>query len=428
MFSNMETSNAFFIKYPLHLSFRNPLMTLSADLLKLFALNSNFHLKDYPEKNRKYLNLESYQEAQNGISQWAGYAPTPLRQLDKLEKNLKVAKIWYKDESSRFGLNSFKALGGAYAVMNLLKGLIVKKGLADKVRNEDLLNGKYADFAKTVTVTSATDGNHGRSVAWGASLCGCSCVIYIHEHVSDERKKAIEQYEAEVVRVKGNYDFSVSEAESDAKKYSRFVVSDTTYPGYIEIPCDVMQGYTVMVQEVLDNIPDEPPTHIFIQVGVGGLPAAIAAHCWETYGKNCPKIILVEPENAACMYESLKNGEPVAVEGDLDTMMAGLACGEVSIIAFEILKDITTASLVISDDAAIAVMKGFADGQYGDKIVAGESAVAGCAGLMLCRDNSELSEKLGLDESSRILLFGTEGATDPKIYKQITGKTPEEIL
>src|SRR5690606_35466744 len=189
-----------------------------------------------------------------------------------------------------------------------------------------------------ITVTCATDGNHGRSVAWGAHLFGCKCVIYVHETVSKGRKDAIASYGAEVRVVPGNYDDAVRKAASDAQANGWFVVTDTSYEGYTSVPRDVMQGYTIMAEESMQQI-KQTPTHIFVQGGVGGLAAAVCAHYWEKQGSERPRFIVAEPDRADCLYRSAKAGKPVAVHGALDTIMAGLACGEVSIIAWDILSE-----------------------------------------------------------------------------------------
>jgi len=390
---------------------------------------SNTHVRKgiMGPKQHAVLSPAAHKAAISEIQKWPGYAPTPLRDLAGLAEIANLSKIWYKDEAGRFGLGSFKALGGAYAVMRLLKKQLSDKGI--QASTEDILNGNYAEHIKQITVTCATDGNHGRSVAWGAQRFGCGCVIFIHKTVSVGRAEAIAQYGAEVVRVDGNYDDSVREAAKQASDKGWFVVSDTSYPGYMDVPRDVMQGYTVMVAEALAQIPqDTPPTHVFVQGGVGGLAAAVAAQVWDTYGAARPRLILAEPEDAACLFESAKAGEPVVVHGDLDTIMAGLACGEVSLLAWDILDEAIDDFLVIPDSAAVTMMRLLADGTNGDKgFVAGESAVAGLASCLAARNVPELAKTMELGPQSRVLIFGSEGATDPTLYTELVGRTPEEV-
>lgn len=375
------------------------------------------------------LNMDEHAKTFAEISAWPGYAETPLVRLDGLAARTGFKSIHYKDEGGRFGLGSFKALGGAYAVLRLLgKEIADKTGKAD-ISAADIVAGQHNDIVSQVTVTCATDGNHGRSVAWGASLFGCDCVIYIHSTVSESRRDAIAAYGAEVVRTPGNYDDSVREAAADAQSYGRFVVSDTSYDGYMDVPRDVMQGYTVMVAEALNQLPaGERPTHIFVQGGVGGLAAAICAHVWEAWGPDRPRFVVVEPDQADCLYQSARSGGPTVVEGALDTIMAGLACGEVSLLAWDILDAGADAFSAITDRAAADCMRLLAAPAEGDvPIVAGESAVAGLAGALIARHNPEAATVLGLDGDSRLLVFGSEGATDPKMYQDIVGRSSEAV-
>lgn len=374
------------------------------------------------ERQRTILSQEAMAEAREEIRTWPGYAPTPLVELPGLAGAADIGHLYYKDEAKRFGLNSFKALGGAYAVLRLLK-----KHLPEGVSSADLLAGQHREEAARITVCCATDGNHGRSVAWGAQQFGARCVIYLHPTVSQGREDAISRYGAEIRRVPGNYDDSVRQAAKDAEANGWFVVSDTSYPGYMTVPRDVMQGYTVMIDEAVQQLP-EPPTHCFVQGGVGGLAAATLAQLWEAYGPARPRVIVVEPDKAACLFESARVGSPTGVHGELDTLMAGLACGEVSLLAWEVLEDGIDDFMTVSDEAAVEAMKLLAKGIGGDApLVAGESAVAGLAALLIARQNPALSEALGLDADSRVLLIGSEGATDEEVYQQLVGRPSAEI-
>jgi len=266
------------------------------------------------------------------------------------------------------------------------------------------------------------------TIAWGAQQFGCPCIIYIHSDVSEGRKSAIEHYGAEVIRIDGNYDDSVRIADEEASKHNRIVVSDTSYPGYTDIPADVMRGYTVLADEALDQIGDKPPTHVFLQGGVGGFAAAITRRIRDRCTNAQPKIIVVEPDQAACIYESIKSGKPVTVHGDLATIMAGLACGEVSLIAFNTLLNEIDDVLVIPDETAISTMQILANGSAGDApFVSGESGVTGLAGFILAKANTELCASLQLNDNSRILVISTEGATDPIVYESLVGKPAHEV-
>lgn len=360
------------------------------------------------------------------IGGWPGYAPTPLLALPGLAAELGVAALQYKDEGGRFGLGSFKALGGAYAVARLLQAEL-SRTLGRAVPMDEVTGRAYPEEAARITVCCATDGNHGRSVAWGAQNFGCNCVIFIHATVSEARKAAIEAYGAEVRRCAGNYDDSVREAQETATREGWFVVSDTSYPGYMDIPKDVMQGYEVMAAEAFDAL-DQPPTHVFLQTGVGGMAAAVAAQAVRRWGAERPRIVLCDPDRSACWLESIRAGRPTAVEGDLDTLMAGLACGEVSALAWEILREHADAVMALTDVAAVAEMRRLARPVAGDPaIVAGESAVAGLAGLTAAMGDEEARAMLGLDAQSRVVVFGTEGDTDTALYEELVGLSGDAV-
>ena len=380
----------------------------------------------YGERQRQVLAPAACAEARREILTWPGYALTPLHELPALAAAAGLGRLWYKDEDARFGLHSFKALGGAYAVSRVLLTAIARE-TGVRATTADLLAGRYRGLTDNITVTCATDGNHGRSVAWGAQQFGCRCVIYIHATVSEGRKRAIERFGAEVVRTAGHYDDSIREAARDAAEHGRIVVSDTSYPGYMDIPRYVMQGYTVLADEAIGQLP-ERPSHVFLQGGVGGFAAAVIARFWEHHGSERPRMVVVEPDRAACILASIRAGEPTPVEGDLDTVMAGLACGEVSLLAWEILAEGVDDVLAVSDEAAIEAMRLLADGAAGDPpLVAGESAVTGLVGALLARRDPDLAAALELDGNSRVLVIGTEGATDPEVYRQLVGRPAEEV-
>jgi len=384
----------------------------------------------YGQVRTQVMNQASFHAALDEISSWPGYAPTPLVSLDHLAKEMGVAKIYYKDERGRFGLGSFKALGGAYAVANVLRENIAKATGLKHVSSAQLLSGEFKDIIEASTVTCATDGNHGRSVAWGAQLFGCHCVIYVHEFVSQGRRDAIAQYGAEVREVKGNYDDAVRHTAITAAAEGWTVVSDTSYPGYREIPLDVMHGYGVMAAEVVAQMKGtEPPTHVFAQAGVGAMAAAVCANFWLQWGEKRPRFIVVEPTEADCVLRSLEAGKQVVVDGSLDTVMAGLACGEVSDLGWAILQGGVNACAAIDDAYALDAMRLLASPQGGDQaVVAGETGGVGLGALLAARDHAHIKQTLGLDANSRVLLLGSEGDTDPVIYKQVVGREAAEVL
>jgi diaminopropionate ammonia-lyase len=383
----------------------------------------------YGAQRAAVMSRERFDAALAEISSWPGYAPTPLHRLDALAATLGLTSLWYKDERGRFGLGSFKALGGAYAVANVLRNRVMAARGLPNVASQQLLSGAFADIVRGATVTCATDGNHGRSVAWGAQLFGCRCVIFVHEHVSQGRRDAIAKYGAEVREVKGNYDDAVRHAAATAKANGWTVVSDTSYPGYRDIPLDVMHGYGVMAAEIAQQLGDAPPTHVFAQAGVGALAAAVCASFWLRWAEARPRFVVVEPLHADCVYRSLEAGRPVVVGGSLDTVMAGLACGEVSELAWEILHGGANAAVALDDAYALQAMRLLASPAASDPpIVAGETGGAGLGALLAARDYPEIAATLALDATSRVLLLGSEGDTDPAIYRQVVGRTAQEVL
>ncbi len=400
-----------------------PLPALTAECLRNPAADRQ---APYGERRSTILGAAALAQAERELTHWQGYAATPLHALPALAQALGVAAVHYKDEGSRFGLGSFKALGGAYAVARLLCRELGAR-LGRELSTQDLLTPELRALCAGITVTCATDGNHGRSVAWGAQLFGCRCVIYIHATVSEGRKAAIAHYGAEVVRTPGNYDDAVRQADADARLQGRFVISDTSYPGYMDVPRDVMQGYQLMVQEAAQQLAQRP-THIFVQAGVGGLAAAVCGYFWERDGSERPVFVVVEPDRADCLTQSAKAGRLTAVTGDIDTLMAGLACGEVSHLAWEILEHGTDGFCVINDQAAVEAMRLLAHPLGNDPvIVAGESAVAGVAAAVAACQSDANRQVLGLTADSRILFFGSEAATDPQLYEQLVGESADAV-
>jgi diaminopropionate ammonia-lyase len=327
-----------------------------------------------------------FRRAKAEITAWDGFAVTSLRDLPRWAVDAGVATIRMKDESSRFGLGSFKSLGGAYAVANLVRDAAARS-------------------AGPITVTCATDGNHGRSVAWGARRFGCRCVIFVHEHVAQWRVDAIAAFGADIQRVPGTYDDAVRACTEQAEKWGWSIASDTSWPGYTEVPRAIMQGYRIMADEAADQWIGPPPTHVFVQGGVGGAAAAVSVHARARFTP-VPKLIVVEPDRAACLLASARAGALTAIPGDLDTVMAGLACGEPSLLAWQELERAAAAFMAIPDESASETVCFLME----DGIHAGESGVAGLSGYLLAAQNMQARSMLGLTEESRILVFNTEGA------------------
>jgi len=358
-----------------------------------------------------------FRRARAEIASWPGYAVTPLLDLASVAAGAGIGAVRLKDEAPRFGLGSFKALGGAYAVAMALAAELARRGVAPQADSGDLVAGTYLDTTRAITVTCATDGNHGRSVAWGAQRFGCRCVIYVHATVSQGRVDAIARYGAEVRRVPGTYDDAVRQAARDAEANGWFVISDTSYEGYTTVPVDVMQGYRLMAAEALEQWEGAPPTHCFVQGGVGGAAAAVSVQLRTTLSPR-PMFVVAEPDRAACLLASAEAGEPVAIPGDLDTLMAGLACGEPSILAWQELSRAADAFMAVPDEAAVDCMRLLAR----QGIVAGESGVAGLAALLLAAADPAARAALSLGRDSRVLLFSTEGATDPELYARLVSE------
>ncbi|MFD1797276.1 diaminopropionate ammonia-lyase [Paracoccus aurantiacus] len=352
---------------------------------------------------------------------------TPLHALPGLAAELGIGALYLKDEGHRLGLGSFKALGGAYALMVLVQREAARK-LGRPVGIEELLSDEIREIAAAMTFACATDGNHGRSVAQGAQMMGARAVIFVHSGVSEARIAAIEAFGAEIVSVSGNYDDSVAEAARVARAEGWTILSDTSWPGYEEIPGLVMQGYTAMVKEILTALP-HPPTHVFLQAGVGGFAAAVAGHLALEFGADRPHVTIVEPARAACIFDSARTGKPVTVAGQPPTVMAMLECYAPSLVALRILERVADGFMLIDEESAPAIMRRLSDPAEGDPpVVAGESGGAGLAGLLAALDDASVAAAIGLDAGSRVLAINTEGATDPALYTRIVGQSPEAVL
>jgi diaminopropionate ammonia-lyase len=368
---------------------------------------SNGHLWKHTEfiQNKNYsfdkteilksLSIKEIDEAYSGISNWKGYSKTPLLELNKLTKELKLNKIFYKDESKRFDLKSFKALGGAYAVEKVSKG------------NKDIV------------VATATAGNHGRSVAWGAKRLGLKCKIFISEFVSDARGKAMADLGADVVKVKGNYEKSLIECIKQSTNNDWQIVQDVAWKDYMTVPKYTMAGYTVMMKEIVDQIKNDQITHIILQAGVGGMAGAMVAGI-ARYLKNIPEIIVVEPDSAACVMESIKTGKIEKIDIERESLMGGMSCGEVSLVPWEILKNSVKYCISLPDDDIAKTMKLLGNASFSnEKIIAGENSAPGVISLITICEDEKIKENLKLNRDSNILLIGCEGDTDQAMYQKL---------
>lgn len=363
-------------------------------------------------------------EARAFHAQLPGYEMTPLKSLHQLASRLGLGSIWVKDESKRMRLNAFKALGGSFAIYRYICQQVGRPRLSF----DDLMSADVRAALGDVTFTSATDGNHGKGLAWACRKLSFPCVIYVHKNTSQARIDAIAAYGAEVRVVDGNYDEAVRQCERDARANGWQVVSDTSWPGYEDIPMWVMQGYTSLLGETQEQFAAQGilrPTHIFLQAGVGAFAAAMIAFYKKLFGADAPLSVVVEPRAAACLYESMRagDGQPHSVGGDLDTIMAGLACGEPSPLAWQVLWDCADFVVTVPDYVAAKGMRMYGVPLRGDPfVISGESGavtLGALAFIMQYEGAAALREQLRLDENARVLLINTEGNTDPDYFRNV---------
>jgi len=357
-----------------------------------FINNENFKFDRL--KILEILNKDLLEDAYKTISKWQKYQPTPLESLNKLSKELNLDNIFYKDESKRFGLKSFKALGGAYAVEKITKG---KKG---------------------ITVSTATAGNHGKSVAWGAQKLGIDCKIFISENVSETRADEMRNLGAEVIRVKGNYENSLNVCKEESKSKNWEIIQDVAWPDYELVPKFTMAGYSTMIKEISVQT-NKYITHIFMQAGVGGMAAGLIAGV-ANYFKKVPKIIIVEPENANCVMQSIKNNSPTRVDIKKESIMGGMSCGEVSLVPWQILNNSVNSCISVSDKFVSQTVAMLADKVLSDiSIIGGECSTPGITSLISCCNNEETKSALEINKNSNILLIGCEGSADMELYQKL---------
>jgi diaminopropionate ammonia-lyase len=393
----------------------------------MLLLNDNVdHGKPLEISDAVTLGLEAAANVERFLSLRQGHRETPLVSLAHLARDIGVGSVHIKDEGHRLGLGSFKALGGSYAVIRLVLEEASRQ-LGSDVDITQLHSPEVRAVASRITVSCATDGNHGRSVAQGAQLVGAHCAIFIHSGVSEERAAAISRFGAEIIKVNGNYDDSVAEASRVAGEKGWLTVSDTSWPGYERIPGFVMQGYTALLREAVRLLP-EKPTHVFIQAGVGGIAAAVAGYFSLLYGDQRPFFTVVDPSRAACLYESARAGKPVKIKHGEATVMAMLECYEPSLVAWRILSRAADAFMTVEEEEAVDIMKRLANPLAGDPaIVAGESGGVGLAALIKVAQDPAQRAKLKLGPESRVFLVNTEGATDPALYEKLVGVSPQEV-
>ena len=371
--------------------------------------------------------LSEVRKARTFHESFPQYTTTPLAKLEQMAAYLGLGSIYVKDESYRFGLNAFKVLGGSFAMARYIAGQTGKdvSELPYSVLTSDALRQAFGQ----ATFFTATDGNHGRGVAWAANKLGQKAVVYMPKGSTRTRLENIRRENATATIEECNYDECVRMAAAAAAETPNgVVVQDTAWDGYEEIPAWIMQGYGTMAMEADEQLAGygcSRPTHVFVQAGVGSLAGAVQGYFANRFPENPPKVVVVEAEAAACLYKGAKKGDGSIqiVDGDMPTIMAGLACGEPNTISWDILTNHVDTFVAAPDWVAAKGMRMLSAPLKGDpQVVSGESGAAPfgvLACIMLMEDYKELQEHLGLDENSKVLLFSTEGDTDPERYKNI---------
>lgn len=355
------------------------------------------------------------------------YKPTPLVSLPELAARLKVSNLFVKDESYRFGLNAFKGLGASFAIAKIISQ-VIGNDMVDL--DFTVLNSESARAKVTsLTMVTATDGNHGKGVAWATNLFGCKAKVFMPKGSKQCRADAIKNINNTSVEITDlNYDDTVRLASKYAEKHGYYLVQDTGFPGYRDIPNYITQGYTTMAKEAIAQLAGyniEKPTHVFLQAGVGSMAGGVLGYMANYYNTIPPVTTIVEPATVACIFKSVEagTGTPQSIEGNPETIMAGLNCGEPNPYTWPVLRDYASFYARCSDWVTEYGMKTLAKPIGKDKaIVSGESGAVG-TGLIavLCLDDkyNYFKDLLGLDETSSVLVFSTEGNTDPEVYDSI---------
>jgi len=388
--------------------------------------NLKFIANHLPGTDDPYLQMMSKDEmtkARNFHRSFPQYRETPLADLREMAKVLGVSRICVKDESWRFGLNSFKVLGGAYSMGRYLAEELGRN--ITELPYSVLTSDAFRRELGTATFISATDGNHGRGVAWTARELGQRCIILMPKGTTKARYDNIAKLGAEVTIEDLNYDECVRKAASLADSYEHgVIVQDTSWEGYEDIPAWIMQGYGVMSDEAAEQMA-EKPTHIFVQAGVGAMAGSAVGYFAALYPEDPPKMIIVEPNKADCMFRGAAegSGRRYVVTGEMDSIMAGLACGEPCELGWDLMKNHAFGFVSADDSMTCRGMRMLAGNFKEDPhVVSGESGAAGFgafASIMLEEGLSDVRQELGLDENSKVLCFSTEGDTDPVRYREI---------
>lgn len=402
-----------------------------------WAANPNPALGESTRSLDAILPVGALEAARSFHRQIPGFRYSPFKGLSGLAAMLGLGGLWVKDEAERLRLSSFKVLGGSFAIYKYLEQRL---GLdAGELTFAELTSAETRERLGEITFATATDGNHGRGVAWAASKLGQRCVVYVHSKTASARVRSIESHGARVEVVDGTYDDAVRQVDEHAKQYGWQVISDTSWPGYEEIPTWIMQGYSTLFSEAQEQMAAQgltKPSHVFIQAGVGALAASCVSFFHRLFGRDAPKCVVVEPSSAACLLASARagDGQPHNFPGDLDTIMAGLACGDPSPIAWDLLWDRADVFAAVPDYVAAKGMRVFGVPLDGDPVViSGESGAVTLGALMFVmetRGGAELKEDLGLGPDSQVLLVNSEGNTDPDYFRRVVWEgvnaVPEE--
>jgi diaminopropionate ammonia-lyase len=401
-------------------------------------MNETFKLVHFERKRNEkhpldFINVDVAKEVMSFHQSFPMYTETPLRHMKNLARELGLGSIYVKDESYRFGLNAFKVLGGSFAIGNFLAKKLNRS--ISEMPYEKLVSEEVRKELGDMVFVTATDGNHGRGVAWTANQLKQHSVVYMPKGSSQERLNNIIAEGADASITEFNYDGAVRLANKMAEENGWVMVQDTAWEGYEDIPTWIIQGYSTMgleAYEQLSRLGEDKPTHIFLQAGVGSMAAAITGLFASIYGEDRPIITIVEPNKADCIYRTAEanDGKLRFVTDDMDTLMAGLACGEPCTIGWNILRDYADNFISCPDFTAAEGMRILGNPPRGDeRVISGESGAAtlGCVAEIMTNENlAWMREKLRLDENSRVLFFSTEGDTDKKSYIDIVwnGKYP----
>ncbi|MEY2195344.1 diaminopropionate ammonia-lyase [Neobacillus sp. BF23-41] len=391
-----------------------------------YVINEKVRTTDLEKASADFMNSEVIEKVRNFHKSFPEYKATPLHSLNELSKLLGVSNIWVKDESYRFGLNAFKVLGGSYAVGKYL----AEKLNADisELSFEKLRSKEVKEKLGDITFVTATDGNHGRGIAWAANQLGQKSVVYMPKGSSEIRLNNIRKEGAEASITDLNYDDTVRLASQKAEENGWVLVQDTAWDGYEKIPTWIMQGYGTIMDEAVEQIAEageDRPTHVFLQAGVGSYAGSMLGFLVGKFGDKRPITVIVEPDKAACLFKSINigDGKPHAVTGNLNTIMAGLACGEPSTTSWGVLKDYAETFVSCPDYVAALGMRILANPLAGDPhVVSGESGAVGMGLVSLLAEKvvlNDLKETLKLNQDSKILIISTEGDTDPDHYRKV---------